>query len=439
MQESWRFLLKAVALLLVGITHAALAAEGDSQWPTFGFGGGTSRESLQGGPPRRLCSLPGTQITEKDMSTALSLGTSFMLQSQTDAGHFSYQYDWKLGSDPTEKDAGAVSAVREAGAAWGLALIALDVEQTEGAHDPKLAKALRKTLDFFEEHSQLTDKGLRLIAYPGLEKKLGGTGTLAILTLAYVDYLRTQAPEETERARRLEFLKGLVKSLQASFMKNGLVHSKYSLREGSFSGPHSPYYDGEVLLALTKAAKYLDVSELWPDIDRLTHAGWDIIVSKGLRRQEDLDLMKSYYQWSSMAWHELLTSEHAAKYAEFQHRLVDYGLWMVEVHQVARKNLNTGYAFEGLIPAFVVSRQSGLKEAQNILGCAIDSGMRRVTSMQIGHPLAVGLAAEAPSLERTRGGVQNSLTEPGLRIDTTQHQMHAVIMMKRLLSGRELI
>merc|ERR1719247_2557257 len=129
-----------------------------------------------------------------------------------------------------------------------------------------------------------------------------------------------------------------------------------------------------------------------------------------------------------MSWHELLTSEHAAKYAEFQHRLVDYGLWMVEVHQVARKPLNTGYAYEGLIPAFVVARQSGLKEAQNILGCAIDSGMKRVTGMQLGHKLAVGLAAQAPPLERTRGGVQNSLSEPGLRIDTTQHQMHAVIM-----------
>jgi len=397
-------------------------------------------EASQGSPSTALCHGPDKHmITEKDMSTALSLGTSFMLQSQYESGHFSYQYDWKLGADPTENDAGQVSPVREAGAAWGLALIALDVEQTEGSHDPKLVKALRKTLDFFEKHSQLTDQGLRLIAYPGLEGKLGDTGTLAILTLANVDYLRTQAPEKKERAHRLEFLNALLKSLRASITKDGLVHKRYSLSKGTFQGGHTPYYDGEVLLALTKAAKYLGFSELWPDINQLTQAGWNHIVRKGLRAQQDLPVMKGYYQWSSMAWHELLNSEHAAEYEKFQHRLVDYGLWMVEVHGVAHRALNTGYAYEGLIPAFLSAKKAGLPEAQNILGCAIDLGMRRVTGMQLGHPLAVGLAAEAPSLERTRGGVQNSLKESGLRIDTTQHQMHAVIMMKRLLSGQEMI
>merc|ERR1719163_76173 len=112
---------------------------------------------------------------------------------------------------------------------------------------------------------------------------------------------------------------------------------------------------------------------------------------------------------------------------------------MVEVHRLAIRTKNTGYAFEGLIPAYLTAQKLGLQDAQGILGCAIDNGMRRVTSMQLGHPLASGLAAEAPTLERTQGGVQNSFTEPGLRIDTTQHQMHAVIMMRRLLSGRNLI
>jgi UDP-N-acetylmuramoyl-tripeptide--D-alanyl-D-alanine ligase len=373
------------------------------------------------------------------MDTALSLGTHFMLQSQHETGHFSYEFNWKLGKDLSDSDGGMVSPVREAGAAWGLALIALDYKQTNGTLPSQIVEAMRRTLDFFEKHSHLTENGMRLVAYPGLDGKLGDTGTLAILTLANIDYLRTEAAEGDERLARLKFLEGLLHSLRQSIAEDGRVRKSYSLRRGKFQGGHTPYYDGEALLALTKAAKYLGFTELWPDIDRLTQAGWRLIVRQGLQDQRDLPDMKGYYQWSSMAWHELLTSDHAEKYKPFQHRLVDYGLWMVEVHQVGKRTRNTGYAFEGLIPAYLAAEDAQLKTAQGILGCAIDAGMQRITGMQLGHPLASALAAQAPPLDRTRGGVQNAFEEPGLRIDTTQHQMHAVIMMKRLLSGRDLI
>lgn len=384
-----------------------------------------------------LCQRRNDQhTTTEHMATALSLGTQFMLKSQYKSGHFSYQYDWKLGKDD---DTAGVSPVREAGAAWGLALIGLDYKQTTGKLPQELVDALRKTLDFFEKNSQETEKGLRLIAYPGLEGKLGDTGTLAILTLANIDYLRADVADEQEKAHRRKFLEGLLSSLRNAINEDGLVHKSYSLKNGKFLGEHTPYYDGEALLALTKAAKYLGFTELWSDIDRLVQAGWTSYVRKGLEDQRDLTPMKGYYQWSSMAWHELLTSDHAQQYAPFQRRLVDYGLWMVEVHRLGRRTRNTGYAFEGLIPAYLAAEGAELHDAQGILGCAIDEGMRKVTGMQLGHPLAIGLAAKAPSQDRTRGGVQNAFEESALRIDTTQHQMHAVIMMRRLLSGQELI
>lgn len=369
------------------------------------------------------------------MGTALSLGMQFMLKSQHESGHFSYEFDWKT-SAATE---GEVSPVREAGAAWGLALIGLETMQSEGSVAPELADAIRKTLDFFEKHSKETDTGYRFVEYPGLEGKMGDTGTLGILALANIDYLRMGVADKAEEAHRMKYLKGLLMSLRAAINKDGLVHKYYSLKKGTFGGDHSPYYDGEVLLALTKAAKYLGLNELWPEVEKLAQAGWRVNVRKGLQDQSDTAVMKGYYQWSSMSWYELLTSAQADKFVKFQHRLVDFGLWMVEVHKVNRKSLNTGYAFEGLIPAFNMARKLGLQDAQGVLGCAIDEGMRRVTSMQLGHPLASGLAAQAPAVDRTKGGVQNGFETSGLRIDTTQHQMHAVIMMSRLLSGHELI
>merc|ERR1719230_300747 len=138
---------------------------------------------------------------------------------------------------------------------------------------------------------------------------------------------------------------------------------------------------------MIKAAKYLGFSELWPEVNRLIHAGWRLNVRKGLEDQRDLPVMKGYYQWSSMAWHELLTSDRAKNFKDYKKRLVDYGLWMVKVHDVLGRTKNTGYAFEGLVPAYLAAEKLDRKKDREALGCAIDEGMRRVSAMQLGHPL----------------------------------------------------
>merc|ERR1719487_1170658 len=163
--------------------------------------------------------------------------------------------------------------------------------------------------------------------------------------------------------------------------------------------------------------------EYWPLVKRMAEAGWDLNVKEGLEDEEDLDLMKGYYQWSSMAWYELLTSERAARFEPFRRRLVDYGLWIVKVHDLLSRTKNIGYAFEGLVPAYLMAKSLTTEKdgdddrlgsgAVEKLGCAIDEGMRMVSAMQLGHPLAKGLAKEAgpedEMPERILGGVQNSL------------------------------
>jgi len=383
-----------------------------------------------------LCS-DGSVLTKEDMHTSLVLGRSFMLQSQRLAGDFDYQYNWQKGKDDGGDD--GVSAVREAGATWGLSFIALDEGEMAGDVSYDLLKGLHRSLDFFFKHSKVFEDGRRVVLYPGLEKSAGGTGTVAILALAYIDYLRNEKVEKHDRDVRMEHLKGFLESLKASVTEDGHVHKEYDPMNGHFSGPHQPYYDGEALLAFVKAAKYLGLSEYWDYARVMLLAGWESNVQKGLRAGEDTSVMKGYYQWSSMAWYEVLTSDHAPDFTAFQDRLVDYGLWMVNVHKTLTRKKNTGYAFEGLIPAYLMAGKLGRVEDQKTLACTITKGLSTVTRMQIGHPLAGGIAKRAPLSERIRGGVQNSLKDPGLRIDTVQHQMHAVIYALRLMEGRELI
>lgn len=391
-----------------------------------------------------ICPRHGAALSTADLRLALSLGRSFMLQSQRPRGDFHYQYDWRRGVDDEEGgNAGGVSAVREAGAVWGLALMVLDETEANGTAPADLLGGLRRSLDFFESHSKdVEGDGRRVVLYPGLEDVPGDTGTLAVLALAYVDYLRSTAPSADERASRSQSLQRLLRSIAASVMDgghSGRVHKHYRLTDGSFVDGHTPYYDGEVLLALTKAAKYLSFAEYWPLIKRMAASGWQKNVQQGLSHGRDDKVMKGYYQWASMAWHELLTSDHAEDFAAFRHRLVDYGLWLVKVHRLSKRTRNTGYAFEGLVPAYAMARELGRSKGQMTLGCAIVKGLRKVSGMQLGHPLADGSAREAPPDKRTRGGVQNSLTEPLLRIDTTQHQMHGIILARRLLEGQMLV
>lgn len=375
-------------------------------------------------------------MNEADMQIALRLGRSFMLHSQRTSGDFHYQYNWQKGMDDGED--GGVSAVREAGAAWGMALIALDEDLLTGKVSNEVLAGTRRGLDFFDKHSKDVRGGRRIVLYPGLEDVPGDTGTLAVLALAHVDYLRTKALSEAERSKRAKHLKGLLASLQAAVRHDGRIHKHYR-KDGVFMGGYSPYYDGEALLAFVKASKYLGHTEYKPVLKKMAEAGWKRNVVKGLRAGKDAKVMKGYYQWSSMAWYELLTSDQAADFSAFKKRLVDYGLWIVEVHKLEKRTRNTGYAFEGLIPAYLMARDSKRNDAMRVLGCAINGGMLRVSKMQIGHPLASSLAKKAPMLSRTKGGVQNAFEEPLLRIDTTQHQLHAVIQARRLLQGSELI
>jgi UDP-N-acetylmuramoyl-tripeptide--D-alanyl-D-alanine ligase len=67
------------------------------------------------------------------------------------------------------------------------------------------------------------------------------------------------------------------------------------------------------------------------------------------------------------------------------------------------------------------------------LECTIEKGLDKLISWQVGMG-----AEKRPDVitwdgAKGLGGVQNSHDESGLRIDVTQHQMHAIILTRRLV------
>jgi len=195
----------------------------------------------------------------------------------------------------------------------------------------------------------------------------------------------------------------------------------------------SPYFDGETMLCLTEAAKYIAGFEgLIPVIE-----GGAFVLSKGYSidawvkdSNHDSDKTKGFYQWGSM----FMTEYFHSRWEQFQVAgdfVISLGHWILEVHRVLGRKRNTGYAFEGIISAYQIAKKRNLVEISRNFKCAIDRGLYKLTTWQVGGPLA----NENPFLQShptddgiAIGGVMNARNLPALRIDTTQHQMHALIM-----------
>jgi UDP-N-acetylmuramoyl-tripeptide--D-alanyl-D-alanine ligase len=401
-----------ILLLLVALVAIAHARYQQTTPPADGTTPANSSFALNA----KAC---GDKISREVLTKSLELGTGFMLANQYPAGNFTYIYDWV-----EKRYIKGDNQVRQAGAAWGLALI--------HRHDPSpaVAAAVEKALAFFEQHSRLDDKGARYIVYPGTRG--GRTGTVALVALAHIEYLRNPGEMTAPLAKKLSTqLDQYLNFLLAAQDDKGLWHSRYDIETGEPHGTSSPYFDGESLLALVRAARYLGKEELWKIILPAADAGYSHNVVAALKKHPDSNTTKGYYQWSSMAFFEIATSEQP-DVETYGHYVVDLADWMIDVHRTLERTRNTGYAYEGIIHAYEWARRSGRVDKAEKFLCVIYQGLEKLTSWQVGSPIANDFIskhwAEAAPDKNALGGVQNHSLEAPLRIDVAQHQMHAVIL-----------
>lgn len=372
---------------------------------------------------RVLLESPGRGQCEKHLNRSvldrsLELGTHYVLAHQKPNGTFDYEYDWRDKSQSEDEN-----EVRQAGALWGLTLLYANRPSAE------LAAAIDRGLEFFEENSKPVKGGIRCVTWSA--NRRGVTGTIALIALAHVDYLRARTDLASERRALLEerldeYLNMLVRSVHPS----GLWFANYDLSNCKPAGEPSSYSDGEALLALVKAAKYAGRRELLPTIMKGAAAGKKLNIEHARDLDEDSDTTKGYYQWSSMAFFELATSDFPDTRV-YGDTLLELADWIIDTHHILTRTRNTGYAFEGITHAYALAKQRG-DARQGKFACAIDIGLERLIGWQVGSPLATGYtAASGASDPKALGGVQNAATEPGLRIDVVQHQMHATLLARK--------
>lgn len=120
--------------------------------------------------------------------------------------------------------------------------------------------------------------------------------------------------------------------------------------------------------------------------------------------------------------------------------VIALGHWIIHTHEILERPKNTGYAYEGIISAYAVAKNrleesngedTRAQDAINDFSWTIDKGLYSLTSWQVGGPLAGKnkfLLNHPTNEEIAIGGVMNARNLAPLRIDTTQHQMHALMM-----------
>jgi len=363
------------------------------------------------------------QLTEDILQRSLDLGKQYLLNNQKPDGSFIYMYNW-LKKRTSKKD----SQVRQSGALWGITLI------YNNNPDAELLKAIKKGMEFFERNSRESVDKKKWIAFP---KDLSGkTGTVALYTLAIIDTLRR--PEFLDQSFRSKLESNLdmyLKFLVSLRTEDSLFYKSYTYKKGKgFGSSPSPYFDGETLLALIKAAKYLNKKELKPLIIESADAMYSLHVKKALQIDPDSKKTKGFFQWGIMSFFELATSGwHNTK--RFEDMSIDLANWMIDVHCTLERKKNTAYAYEGIILARELARQKNDLYHAEKLACVTDKGLTRLTSWQVAGPIQnYYLKRRSYSFDRLSiGGVMNSAKDKNLRVDVTQHQMHAVILALRYI------
>jgi UDP-N-acetylmuramoyl-tripeptide--D-alanyl-D-alanine ligase len=374
---------------------------------------------------------PARRLTLEQLDRSLELGRAHLLARQNDAGAFIYEYDFVarssgMGDNP----------VRQAGALWGLVLI------HQHHPTPETLRAIQKSLAFFEQNSVDLGDGRRIIAYPS--DLVGKTNTIALVALSIMDLLEAEPnlPERAGYERRLNQYIAYLMSVRnernrvgprGTRMRRGTFQVHYDTTTGATRGANSSYSDGEILLTLVKAAKGFGHARLRPQILESAAAMYAEHFHEPLNDPRIGNADKGFYQWGTMAFAEIATSgwKGADVYGQ---RAIEMSLWMISQPNFTTPGGNNGYAHEGVAAAYRIAKLRGDEANMRRLRDAIEAGLYELTTWQVGGPIPNAYLQLNPTEDRKAiGGVMNAKDDPVLRIDTTQHQMHALILARKYL------
>ena len=389
-------------------------------------------ENLKKGRPDPDCQ---PTLKRSVLEQSMKFGRQFMLNNQKPAGNFNYEYDF-VAKKQSQDD----NAVRQAGAFWSMSLLHL--------HQPgdDTRAAFWKSFEFWQGLATTHPETGTFVDYAktGSKDTRVALGTISLISLAIIDFLRAEpdlAPEKKETL--IKALEGYLQYILTMQTPKGRFAGTMDPVTFKGGGAPNPYADGEALLALIKAVKYLNLekaqSHYLPAFEKGLKDAVDVYVKKARKKNKDSDLTKGFFQWSIMAMWEYQDYD-KEKGKPYRAVIRNLAYWMIDTHRMIKRGRNTAYALEGLLHAYQIAKAENNSKDAKYFRCAIDKVLYKLTSWQVMGPLhkETKLLADNPTEDPLAvGGVVNHHKEPGLRIDVTQHQMHVVSLALKYLYTQE--
>ncbi|MFO0658840.1 MAG: hypothetical protein U0165_03255 [Polyangiaceae bacterium] len=395
-------------LRMAGLTALALA---------IAVAGWVGFKMVRGGSfTRETC---GPSLTRETVSSSIDSAAGYMARQQRPEGNFVYEYDWV-----THTTLASDQQVRQAGAVWGAALIARYMST------PERTLAATKGLAFFAKSSRDLPDGSTLVGYPN-ENNIE-LGTVALIALAHIELLSLDQGLTAEQTEALKTrLKRLMKTMTNAWDPQGYFHATADAKTGVWAGPPSPYSDGEALLALIRATKVLGLTETRDDLVKKATLLHQRHVVEARKVDRDSDDTKGFYQWSTMAFYQLATSEWPGT-EPFAAHVFDLADWVIDQHRILDRNRNTGYSVEGLMHAYDLAKKKGDTRAARY-ACVSKQILESLISWQVGGPTPDRFIKSHTLDPVAVGGIQNEDDVPAIRIDVVQHQTHAMLLARQWL------
>jgi UDP-N-acetylmuramoyl-tripeptide--D-alanyl-D-alanine ligase len=379
---------------------------------------------------QRWVNATGQQLTldRRTVEESLRAGQEFLLKNQKPAGNFNYSYDFvRKRLDKSDHQ------VRQAGVLWVLALL------FQQRPDPAVRSSFDRALDLFFSCTRASGpNGALAVAYPGEGQCL--SGTVALTALGIIEYLQACQSlgislEPARRQQLLGALDGYLHHLESMRLENQHFSRAWSWSKKERSSDWDPYTDGECLLCLVKAAKCLGVSRLVPQIESsFAHLSRHYTAGQWLRHP-DSEVTLGFFQWGCMIFWEYRDTEwKEASLANDYLRIM--GWWSTYVHQVLKDPTNTAADFEGLIFCWRAAKEANDVPAAQELAWTIDQGLGKLITWQVAGPLEQlnpFLRSHPTRDPLAVGGVLGEPDNPHLRIDVTEHHLHALMLARQFL------
>ena len=359
------------------------------------------------------------EINRDTLIQSLNAARKYYLAQQRRDGNFTYALDIATGDTSTDDN-----QVRQAGALWGLVRLhqAFPTDETR--------KAIIQSLDFFSKNTRQLDSGETVFCYPG--DSTVKTGTIALLVLSILDFLDEPALDDALKQHYRRLLFSYIAFLRTMEMDNGSWSRGLELAINFRDPDASPYYDGEALLAYTKAAQALQrkdllfrINDAFPKlIQKYTVDAW--------RPGGNDELTKGFFQWGAMACDQYVCAkwpQHAELAAD---AAIALALWQIHANQLESRKGNTAYAIEGIAAAIHVAQLTKRTDIADELAAVARRVIARLTLCQFQgpfHAMNPRFASLKNPVHAAFGGITDTPNTTVVRIDIVQHQVHAILLL----------